>query len=114
RDPVHEGLAEAVAEAAADDDRLQVEQVLGVGHRDPQGLDGVVDQPLGHLVLAFQGGRDHTAGQAIAASVGHDLEELGLEPLLGLPAPGRGLYAAASGVSLEAAAAAARALAAAR
>ena len=49
-----ERLAEADAEAAAEDHHLGVEQVDGGGDPGAQRLDGPVDQLLGHLVVVLE------------------------------------------------------------
>src|SRR5205807_1869364 len=53
-DPAYEGLAQADSEAAADHDRLGVEQVLGGGDAGAERLDRFVDQLGGELVAALQ------------------------------------------------------------
>src|SRR3984893_17175491 len=99
-DPVHEGLAELVPQSAAENNRLQVEQVLRVGERDAKRPDRLVDQLDYNAVLLGERGRDHAARGAISTLLLHDLEELGA-PALRLPSTRRVLDRSATGVGLQ-------------
>ena len=83
------GLAEADAQAAADDDRVDVEHVLDRGDAGAERRDGVVHELDGELVVAVQRARPDAARQPVAPALLHDLEELGLGALL-LLVRGRG------------------------
>src|SRR5215218_9627919 len=103
------GVAEAHPEAAAQHDRLDVEQVHGRGDARAERLDGAVDEPHRHRVLADERAGPDAAGQALAALLLHDLEQVGLLALLHELARAS-LHRAAARVGLHAAVAAARAL----
>src|SRR5215472_13612933 len=103
-DAVDEGRTEAVAQAAAHDDGLQVEQVLGVGQGQAEGPHGLVDQLDRHLVALLQRVPDGAAGDAVAASSAHDAEQVGGAALFVVPAAGRHLHPRPARVRLEAAA----------
>ena len=60
---LHVALAEADAEAAADDHRLGVEQVDRRGDAGPERLDRAVDQLLGEVVAVVEGALPDAAGQ---------------------------------------------------
>src|ERR1700736_3919219 len=113
-DAIDERRAQPVAEPAANDDRLQVEKVLGVGQRDAQCPDRLVDQTDCDGVMRGEGLGDHPAGGSVAPPLLHDVEEL-CAAACGAPAPGGGLHGTATGVRLQvpplAAAAAAAAVA---
>src|SRR5215211_3057005 len=105
------GLAgeERGADRAAEDDRLDVEQVHRRGDAGAERLDGAVDEPHRHRVLAHQRAGPDPTGQALAAPLLHDREQVRLLPLADeLACPG--LHRAAARVGLHAALAAARAL----
>src|SRR3954454_17189091 len=108
-EPLAIRVAETHAEPAAEHDRLDVEQVHRRGDPRAQRVDGAVDEPHRHRVLAHQGTRPDAAGEALTALLLHDLEEVRLLALADeLACPG--LHRAAARVGLHAAVAAARAL----
>ena len=100
---VRVGLAQADAQAAADDDGIDVEHVLHRGHAGAERRDRVVHELDGQLVAALQRARPDAARQPVAAAVAHDVEEVGLVALL-LALAGADLHRAAAGVGLHAAA----------
>src|SRR5256885_343605 len=102
------GFTQARAEAAADHNRLQVDQVDGRGGAGAEGLDRALDQPLGELVALFDRVRPHSTRQSVAAVLLHELEQAGLGTALHC-ASGPQLHRIATGIGLEAAAAPARA-----
>src|ERR1700736_2243746 len=95
RDTVHEGRAELVPQSAAENNRLQVEQVLRVGERDPKRPNRLVDQLDYNPVLLGKRGRDHAARGAVSTLLLHDLEELGASALR-LPSTRRLFYRSAT------------------
>src|SRR4051812_4093785 len=105
-------VAEADPEPAAEHDRLDVEQVHGRRDARTERLDGAVDEPHRHRVMADERAGPDAAGQPLAALLLHDLEEVGLLALAHELA-GAGLHRAAAGVGLHAAVAPAGALGAA-
>src|SRR5215203_628281 len=109
---VHQALAEADAEATAEDYGFGVEQVDGGGDPGPECLDCALDQLFGEVVAVVQRPLPDAAGQARFAVLLHQLEEVGLLSLFVL-APRLGFHRRAAGVGLEAALAAAGALGAA-
>src|SRR2546429_4818756 len=111
-DAIDERRAQPVAETSADNDRLQVEQVLGVGQRDAQGPDRLVDQVHRDGVVAGQRLGDHPTGGPVPASLVHDVEEFGA-PAASAPALGGRLDRTPAGVRLQVTALAATAAAAA-
>src|SRR5215212_3993460 len=108
-EPLAIRVAEAHAEPAAEHDRLDVEQVHRRGDAGAERLDGAVDEPHRHRVVADERARPDAAGQALPALVLHDREQVRLLPLADeLACPG--LHRAAARVGLHAALAAAGAL----
>src|SRR5262249_11527163 len=101
-DPSNERLAELVAEPAADDHGLDVEQVLHRADARRQGQDGPLDQPLGQLVALVQRVQPDARRDVWPALPLLDLEELGLLAPLDL-ALRPGLHRGPPGVGLEAA-----------
>ena len=100
------GLAEADPEPAADDHRLDVEQVDRRPDAGAERLQGAVDELLGHRVAVLERPLPDPAGEPVAAVLLHDLEQLRLRPI-GVLAPRPRLHRPAPGVGLHAAAAAA-------
>ena len=74
-DPVDERLAEALREPAAHDDRLDVQQVLTRGERDPEGPHGPIEQPLRHGITVMQGLLDDAGRHAVPVVLGHQVEQ---------------------------------------
>src|SRR5262249_4705222 len=101
-DPAQPRRAEALAEPAAADDGVDVEE----GHRrtdaDPERVDRLVEQIARHSVARVERPQPHTARQLLAAALAHQVEEDGLA-LPRLPACAR-LERAAAGIGLDAAA----------
>src|SRR5207244_703985 len=69
-------------------------------------LDRAVDDLRGHLVAMLEGAGPHAAREPAATALLHDLEQIGVLAALGQAACA-GLHRGASGIGLEAAAAAA-------
>ena len=67
--------AEPLAEAAADDHRLDVEQRHGRADPDPERLDGALDQLLRDLVARLQRAQPDAARQPVAPALLHQLEQ---------------------------------------
>src|SRR5262245_6074412 len=111
-DPLGPGVAEPGPEPAADDHRLDVEQVDRRGDPGPERLIGLVHQLLGELVAVLQRALPDAAGQPVATALLHDLEELRLVSLVLDEVAGADLHRPAPGVGLHASVAAAGALAA--
>ena len=107
-DPHAVGLAEAHAQAAADHDGLDVEQVDGRGDARAERAHGAVDQARRDLVAVLERALPDAARQAVAVVLGGQLEELRLGAVV-VQAARVGLHRRAAGVGLEAAAAPARA-----
>ena len=107
-DPADERLAELVAEAAADQDGLDVDQVDGRGDGGAEGLDRAVDQLVGQRVAGVQGGLPDAAAHPGAAQPLLDGQQLG-RAAGGRGRPGGALQGDPAGVGLHAAAAPARA-----
>src|SRR5262249_18557584 len=110
-DPVLVGLAESDPDPAADDHRLDVEQVDRGGDPRSERLDRLIDQLDRQLVLLVQRPLPDPARESIAPVPLGDLEEVGLAALLVLPTRTL-LHRRAPGVGLEATAAPARTMAA--
>ena len=70
------GLAEAHPEPAADDHRLDVEQVDRRGDPGAERLERLVDQLLGELVVVVERPLPDPAREPVAAALLHDLEQL--------------------------------------
>ena len=104
-DLIDERLTEPVAEAAADDDRLQVEEVLRRCETDAQSPRGVVDQLLRHSIALLERARLDARAEPVAAALSMIPNRFVLCPRLTSAA--RALHARPSGVGLEAAAPAA-------
>ena len=102
-DLIDERLTESVAEAAADDDRLQVEEVLGRCETDAQSPRGVVDQLLRHSIALRERSRVDAGAEALATTLFHDPEQCRLLPALD-QTPRAALHAGSSRVGLETAA----------
>ena len=107
-----QALAEADAEAAADDHGFGVDQVDGGGDPGPERLDRALDQLFGEVVAVVEGALPDAAGQPRFLVLLHQLEEVGLVALLVLAAR-LGFHRRAAGVGLHAAPAPAGALGAA-
>src|SRR3954447_12485938 len=103
------GLAELDADAAAEDDRLDVEQVDGAGDAGAERAVRAVHDVAGELVALLEGARPDAGGQAVALALLHQLEEHGLLALVDAAA-GLELHRLAPRVGLHAAGAPARAL----
>src|ERR1022692_1350948 len=107
-DPLCSGNAEAGAEAAADHDRVEIEQVDRRTDTGAERLHGAVDQPRRELVAAHERRGPDAARQAIALVLAHQLEQFRLRSFR-LGPPGAPLHRRAAGGRLEAALPAARA-----
>jgi hypothetical protein len=110
--PLYIGFAEPHPDPAADHHRLGIEQVGGGGDPGPERLDRAVDQLRRKRVICMKRPLPDATGQAVAAALVHDLEQVRLRSGLVL-APGLGLHRRPAGVGLHASAPAAGALGAA-
>src|SRR4051812_40101745 len=99
-------VAEPDAQPAADDDRVDVEQVLRGGDAGAERGDRARHELHRHRVLRAQRAGPDAAGQPVAAALLHDLEQLRVLAVV-MQAPRAGLHGGASRVGLHAAAASA-------
>src|SRR2546423_1498831 len=99
--PVGKRLAEAHAQSAADDHRLDIEQVDGRGDARAECGDRFLEYFLRQLVVMLERPLPDAAGQPGTSALLHQLEQLGLLALL-RPLAGPGLHRGAARVGLEA------------
>ncbi len=81
-DSLRVGLSQPGAEPAADDHRLDVEQVDRRGDPGAECPDGAVDQLRRQRVLGLQSPLPDPAGQPVVLVLLHDLEQVGLAAVL--------------------------------